>query len=201
MKLFIFKIKYRLYIYYKINRMIPIIRSQLQTKEWRKNQDWYINGKHNECEIYQKDIIKAITQEHIEKTNLRFNIYDFTLNKLKNINNLHNGFEYTENIDGFQEFKDKLIYYNLKMIIDKGGAQTRSLREVYHFIKCSLEYLLQNTDKNIYFINILDGDECYRNMSKFSYLINQEKYEIIKNKIFIGNMLEYYDFYTNVLSK
>jgi hypothetical protein len=178
-----------------------LISSKYQTKDWRKNQDWYINGKHNECEIYQKDIIKAITQEHIEKTNLRFNIYDFTLNKFKNINNLHNGFEYTENIDGFQEFKDKLIYYNLKMIIDSGGAQTRSLREVYHFIKCSLEYLLQNIDKNIYFINILDGDECYRNMSKFSYLVNQEKYEIIKNKIFIGNMLEYFDFYINELSK
>jgi hypothetical protein len=35
-----------------------IIAAAAQTKVWRKNQDWYNNGKSNECEIYQRGIFK-----------------------------------------------------------------------------------------------------------------------------------------------
>ena len=31
--------------------------SKEQTKIWRKAQSWYINGKKNECDIYQRKII------------------------------------------------------------------------------------------------------------------------------------------------
>jgi len=101
------------------------------------------------------------------------------------------GFEYTEDIDAEQNINGITIYYNLKMCCDKGGAQTRTLREVYHYIRCQLEYLLINNTIPVYFINILDGDECYRNKKKFNYLINNEKYSTIKNKVFIGDLNEY----------
>jgi hypothetical protein len=44
------------------------------------------------------------------------------------------------------------------MIVGTGGAQTRSMREVYHFIKCQEAYLKSSGDKHTKFLNILDGD-------------------------------------------
>jgi len=35
--------------------------SNNQTKEWRCNQPWYLNGKHKECEKYQISLIEEIT--------------------------------------------------------------------------------------------------------------------------------------------
>ena len=105
-------------------------------------------------------------------------------------NKLDNGFEYTKDIDGYQLINNKKLYYNLKFVCDKGGAQTRSLREVYHLIKCQLEFLLLN-NFDIYFINILDGDESFRNMHKFNYLLSQNKYNNIKKNIFIGDMYQF----------
>ena len=48
---------------------------------------------------------------------------------------------------------------------------------------------------NIYFYNILDGDECYKNMDKFRYLIDKEKYKQVIKYIFIGSL---YDFQKNI---
>jgi hypothetical protein len=64
------------------------------------------------------------------------------------------------------------LYINLKFICNNGGMQTRSLREVYHFIKAQMSYLKQNKNTNIYFINICDGDICYKFRKYFDYLIN-----------------------------
>jgi len=173
-------------------KQLQITCSSKQTKKWRKEQQWYSNGKKNECEKYQLDYIKLLTLSPlITKTNLRFNIIDYTLTKIKSPLKKDNGFEYTEDIDAEQNINGITIYYNLKMCCDKGGAQTRTLREVYHYIRCQLEYLLINNTLSVYFINILDGDECYRNKNKFNYLINNEKYSTIKNKVFIGDLNEY----------
>lgn len=173
-------------------KQLQIVCSSKQNKQWRKRQEWYINGKKNECEKYQLDTIKLLTQAPlITKTNLRFNMIDYTLNKIKSPLKKDNGFDYTEDIDAKQNINDITLYYNLKMCCDKGGAQTRTLREVYHYIRCQLEYLLINNTLPVYFINILDGDECYRNKNKFNYLIKIEKYSTIKNKVFIGDLNEY----------
>ena len=75
---------------------------------------------------------------------------------------------------------------------DNGGAQTRTLREVYHFIKCQFNYLIKYNNTNIKFINILDGDTCYKNMDKFNYLLNKNK--AYNKYIFIGSL---YDFQNN----
>ena len=76
----------------------------------------------------------------------------------------------------------------MKFVCDKGGAQTRSLREVYHYIKYQLEHLLKYEKTDIYFVNILDGDTSHRELEKFHYLINKEKYEKIKKYVFCNDL-------------
>ena len=120
-------------------------------------------------EVFQKDLIK-ITNHDFSLCDKRFNITDFTLNQVKYPNKNIDGYEYTEDIDLYQKINEKELYYNLKMVCNKGGSQTRTLREVYQFMICQLEFLLKNDDPNLYFINILDGDEAYCNRMKFYFL-------------------------------
>jgi hypothetical protein len=164
------------------------IGSKFQTKIWRKESSWYDNGKRNECENFQYRLITEITKFPIEKTHMRFNMNTISMEKIVMPMKFVNGFDYTENFDGMQQRGDTIIYYNLKMICDKGGSQTRSLREVYHFIQMQLKYLQNSKRTDVYFVNILDGDECYRNKSKFIYLLSKKEYDDIKKYIFMGDM-------------
>ena len=77
-----------------------------------------------------------------------------------------NIFEWTENFDGCQQINGKIIYYNLKMICGSGGAQTRALREVCHFISAQQRYLNQEPSSNLFFVNIIDG-ECNKKLKLF----------------------------------
>ena len=183
----------------KIN-IIDIIDSQKQTKLWRKGCIWYKNGKSNECEIYQKSLLKQIIGYIPNKTNDRFNMETNDIINKKIVMKDKNGFEFTEDFDG-KVINNNTIYFNLKFCCDAGGAQTRTLREVYHFINCQIKYIIDKyVDNKIdnkmdtYFINILDGDTSYKNMNKFNYLLEKDRgniNNIIKKYIFIGNMLEF----------
>lgn len=149
-------------------RKYLISHSCYQTKEWRRNRKWYKTGKLNECEKYQIDLLEKILCLKLNKTNERINMETIEIiNKMKPMI-LENGYEWSENFDGKITIKENIYYFNLKFICDAGGAQTRTLREVYHFIKYQLEYLCISTHnkKNIYFINILDGDTSYLNINK-----------------------------------
>ena len=194
-----------------IANKLDITNSKEQTKNWRKACDWYKNGKSNECENYQKTLIKQIIGYIPSKTNDRFYMETKDIINKTNPMKDKNGFEFTEDFDGKVITKttntinntiNNTIYFNLKFCCDAGGAQTRTLREVYHFIKCQIEYVIKkqkeiNDSSEIYFINILDGDTSYKNMDKFKYLLEKEKekekgvYEVINKYIFIGNMLEF----------
>jgi hypothetical protein len=183
---------------YIIKKSILIPSSQYQTKEWRKNRKWYNNGKSNECEKYQLFLIEKIIKMKLDKTDDRINMEN---NKI--INKRHpiinkDGYEWTENFDGKIIKNGNLYYFNLKFVCDNGGAQTRTLREVYHFIKYQLEYLIQFNTKNVYFINILDGDTSFNSISKFKYLLNKEKYKKIIKYIFVDDL---YFFQKNKFSK
>lgn len=103
----------------------------------------------------------------------------------------NDGYEWSENFDRLLIKNNNKYYFSLKFVCDNGGAQTRSLREVYHFIKYQMEYLIKFNMKNIYFINILDGDTCYNNIDKFKFLTNKEKYKQVIKYIFVGSL---YDF-------
>ena len=169
-----------------------ITPSQLQTKLWRNSQPWYKEEKKNECELYQRNLIELITQSKCNKTNLRINI---ELNDIINCTQpmtRYDAFDWTEDFDGEQIYYNNItLYYNLKMVIGDGGAQTRSLREVSHFIRAQLEYNIKHIDNPKYFVNILDGDTSYKLLDKFNYIINNDKYKYVKNFIYIGDMYNF----------
>ena len=174
-----------------IKKNILIPQSKIQTKNWRKNQSWYKNGKSNECEKYQIILIEKILKTTLNKTNDR--IYKETneiVNK-KSFTHDDDGYEYTENFDGKITKNGNTYYFDLKIVCDAGGAQTRTLREVYHFIERQLDYLIKFNINNMYFINILDGDTSYNNMDKFNYLINKEKYKNVIKYVFVGSLHDF----------
>lgn len=172
---------------YKITKYFYIISSKYQTKDWRKNQSWYKNGKKIECEKFQIRKIEKILNKKLIKTNKRINMETNDIINIKSLKS-DNGYEYTETFDGYFNENDNEYYFNLKFICDSGGAQTRSLREVYHFVKHQLKYIEKNKKENTYFINILDGDTCFKNMNKFNYLLNKEEYKNYKKYIYVGDL-------------
>jgi len=175
-----------------------VISSQFQTKEWRKQQTWYKGGKHNECEIYQRELLTNIVKSKINyNTCLRINIDSYELCKLKNPHTTNTGFEWTEDFDCYFEHERK-YYINLKFVCDKGGAQTRTLKEVYNFINCQLQHILKYRSDDKYFINILDGNTCFNNIDKFTYLLNKEKYKDIRKYVFIGDTYKFQKYWSNI---
>lgn len=175
-----------------LNNIIP---SELQTKKWRKESSWYINGKHNECELYQVKLLNGITGFESIKTNLRLNINTYCLSYKQYPMRNEDGFEWTENFDRVIYKKEKVFYINLKMICDSGGSQTRTLREIYHFIMCQLEHLVTNNSQNVYFVNILDGDTSNKHLNKFLYLLKNNKYINILEFIYIGDMYNFHKYW------
>lgn len=172
-----------------------LISSIEQTKQWRTSQEWYKNGKSNECENYQIRCIEQITGlQLIKQKGIRLNMFTFDLKSKKNPLKDVDGYEWTEDFDGLFEHQSITFYINLKFVCDQGGAQTRTLREVYHFIATQLQHVKKNPDKNIYFINILDGNESFRNMSKFKYLLKSFIYDKV-DKVFVGDMKQFEEFW------
>lgn len=109
------------------------------------------------------------------------------------------GFDWTENFD-LKHFNEKnTVYFNLKFVCSEGGSQTRSMREVYHFMKTQIKYLIDSS-KNIYFINILDGDGAHKFMPKFLKLLDEQPKKI-KKYVFVGDMLSFKKFYSKTFSK
>ena len=53
------------------------------------------------------------------------------------------------------------------MICGSGGGQTGALREVYHFISAQQRYLNQEPSSKLFFVNILDGNECDKKIKIF----------------------------------
>ena len=109
---------------------------------------------------------------------------------IKNPMTNNDGFDFTEDFDGKISINSNTVYFNFKFICDNGGAQIRSLREVYHFIHLQILYLQKNKYKKIYFINILDGDTSYKHYNKFNYLINESENDI-KEYIYVGDMYSF----------
>ena len=85
------------------------------------------------------------------------------------------------------------------MVCGAGGAQTRTLREVSHFIDAQLKYLLHSHTPHIYFINVLDGDECNKSMSKFKYILDNSEFSEVKKYVFIGNLFEFNIWWSSII--
>ena len=186
-----------------------MISSEFQTKDWRKDQEWYKGGRSNECEKMQMKQIFEITGLKPEKTNFRLFLDDnVKMQNKKTPMTEKDGFEWSENFDGYLKETDekegeKNLYFNLKFVCESGGAQTRTLREVYHFIKHQIKFLENKEenkddkddkdDKKIYFLNILDGHFCFVHKDKFDFLF--EGKERLKKYIFVGDMCQFRDFW------
>ena len=171
-----------------------------KTKKWRMTQTWYRGGKQNECELYQKHLLEQITKQPCSKTQDR--IYRITSEilpcsrPLKRMNN--DGLFWTENFDVKQKHNKTVFYFNLKMVCDRGGAQTRTLREVGTFIEFQLEHLVKFPCEDKYFVNILDGNTSREFQTLFEFILTLEKYENIKNKVFIGDMHDFQTWFKNL---
>jgi len=195
------KIKLKLKIVVSICKQM-IIQSVEQTKEWRMNQPWYANGKQNECELFQHQCIRQITgHDPHTKTNLRLNLQTKEMKRLKSPLLEDDGFEYTEDFDGYLLLQEFMFYFNLKFICHTGGSQNRSLRETYHFIQAQMEHLIQFPNPNIYFVNILDGNGSHRYMSKFHHLVGKQKFQSVRPQVFVGDMFGFQGFWQNFLSQ
>lgn len=165
-----------------LDNICDIVSSQYQTKTWRIQQPWYKTGKCNECEKYQLSVIAKYIDMPI-KTLDRLN---YETKEIKNICNplsFDDGFEWRETFDGKITYDNKTVYFNLKFVCGQGGSQNRPLREVYHFIKNQYIFCMNNFDTKYIFVNILDGDECFRHMSKFNHI--KELYKHIKTLTYI----------------
>lgn len=172
------KIQSRNRLLYKLH---CITSSELQTKKWRISQDWYFGGKKNECEKYQMELLKNLGFD-LKKTLDRLDMRKLVIGKISKINY----FDWSETFDGVVK-KEKTWYFNLKMICDAGGAQMRSIREVYHFVEAQLKYLTEHD--NIVFINILDGDFCFKQVKKIKTLFNYYP----SDRLYLGDLKNFKD--------
>jgi hypothetical protein len=171
------------------------------TKEKRQESFGNVAGGSGSCkpEQFQREKIIEGTGVECSKTNTRINVRTKKLIDISHPNKKSNGYDFTENFDGLQIKNKKKIYINLKCIVGQGGNQTRSLREVYWFIEGQLEALLlkeKDTQEEIYFANILDGDEAFRNFDKFEYLLSLEIFQNIKNRVYVGDLKGYFFWFT-----
>lgn len=144
-------------------------------------------------EEYQRQKIVEGTGIPCPKTNMRINLRTNTLKEIAHPNTQNNGFDYSEDFDGAQSIHDKKIYINLKCIVGKGGVQTRSLREVYWFVEGQL--LSLKNAKNVYFANILDGDEAQFTMPKFRYILSLPEFEAVKDMVYVGDLKGYFQWF------
>jgi hypothetical protein len=140
-------------------------------------------------EKFQRHQIVEGTGIACPKTNMRINLRTHTLENIAKPNTRVDGFDYSEDFDGVQTINGNNVYINLKCIVGKGGNQTRSLREVYWFVEGQLHTLAGTTD--VYFANIMDGDEAHAVLSKFEYM--RSLFAEVKHKIYVGDLKGYFD--------
>ena len=164
-----------------------IVPGNKMTKEWRKA---VIAGGNPmggaisvRVEIWQRMCLENITGKSCEKTNLRLNLATSKLKLVPRPSKEPDEFEWTEDFDGQFYIGETRYLVNFKMIVGKGGAQTRSMREVYHFIKCQEAYLLSSGDRNTVFLNVLDGDSVGAKMNVMRKACSDDG----SRKIFIGD--------------
>jgi hypothetical protein len=182
------------------------ISSKFHTKKWRELQKWYEGGRKNECEKFQRSLLENGLSCKVHKTNTRLDMTEYNLVVESKPLIKRGGFNYTEDFDGTWKDFGSVFYVNFKFICDSGGAQNRSMREVYHFLLCQHMYLLNNPDINVYFVNILDGDQGYKytynnfdekKASLFDIQL-KEKFVDVIDRVYIGDMKNFWSWYNKL---
>ena len=171
-----------------------ILDGALITKEKRQEVYGTVAGGSGSMgpEKYQRAKITEGTGVLCGKTNMRINYRTATLRDIAQPNKLREGFDYTEDFDGIQMFGPTRVLLNFKSIVGAGGAQTRSLREVYHFVQAQLATLAAGNAPDTLFANILDGDEAASVLDKFQYLLSLPENAAHATKIYVGDLKGYF---------
>jgi hypothetical protein len=145
-------------------------------------------------ETYQRDKIEQGTQTPCDATDVRINKRTGEMLEIVHPMKYVDGFDYTENFDGMQQFGEHMVWINMKSVIGKGGSQTRTLRdECYPFIEAQLNYLLKTQSTTYFFANILDGDEAASKMLMFQYLLDLPEFVAVKKYIYVGDLKKYFE--------
>lgn len=177
---------------------IPI--GEAFTKEFRQkftNVKGFSGGnKTSRMEKYQRHMTEEITGLQCPKSgHTRIDLERGQLVRVRNpIASHDSGLFYTEDFDGVQHIDATTLYYNFKSIVGTGGSQTRSLREVAHFIKGQHDVLL-NATSDIYFVNILDGDVCENVMRCLRYASHNHP------RIYVGNLHDFSTWFSEVVPR
>jgi hypothetical protein len=171
-----------------------VIGGALITKEKRQEVYGTVAGGSGSMgpEKYQRAKITEGTGTPCGKTNMRINYRTKVLRDIAQPNKLRDGFDYTEDFDGVQMFGATRVLLNFKSIVGAGGAQTRSLREVYHFVQAQLDVLAAGAAHDTLFANILDGDEAASVLDKFQYLLSLPVHTAHASKIYVGDLKGYF---------
>lgn len=179
-----------------IIHMTLLISSCKQTKCWRFDQSWWRGGKKTECEKFQIGALNELLGKELGKTNFRIHKRYNRIEDVPQPYTKQDGFDWTENFDGIS--RDTLghpTFFTFKMICDSGGAQTRSLKDVYGFVESQLKHVercLKSTDSTPpNFVNILDGNTSFKHMGKFKYLLSFFPVEC--EYVFVGDLKTYVD--------
>jgi hypothetical protein len=154
-------------------------------------------------ESLSKDLLETMTVEdfqlqkimegtgfNCDKTNIGINLRTKMLVKIDHLDTKDDSFDYSENFYGVQVINNIKIYINLKYIVGEEKDQDSLLRETYRFIKGQLKVL--QTNKDIFFANILEGDEPSFYMPKFEYLLSLPEFQSVKSNVYVGDLRRYF---------
>ena len=175
-----------------------VVPGKLITKDQRHEVHGIIAGGagSRKPEDFQRQQIIQGTGLSCAKTNARINLRTNTIHHISHPNKEITGFDYTEDFDGVQKIGyNRQVYVNLKCIVGKGGSQTRSLREVYWFVEGQLNVIKISGDTNLFFANILDGDEAHSVLPKFEYLLSLPEFTNQRKNIYVGDLKGYFDWF------
>jgi hypothetical protein len=172
---------------------IDVIAGKLMTKEWRQQMFGRVAGGAGSrlIEVYQRQKVVEGTGVPCPKTTMRINLRTNTFHDIAHPNTQANGFDYSEDFDGVQVKGTTRVFLNFKSIASAGGAQTRSLREVYWFVEGQLKMLKDHPA--VYFANILDGDEPDSHMDKYSYLLSLPEFADVRQRVYVGDLHGYFE--------
>jgi hypothetical protein len=170
-----------------------VLDGRLYTKEKRQELYGRVAGGDGskKPELFQRAAIVEGTGRPCPKTKMRINKRQNTMCDIACPMKKEDGFDYTEDFDGKQEFNQTTVWINLKSVVGTGGAQTRALRECYHHVEAQLNYLLKSK-KQDYFANVFDGDEAARQMRLFRYLLDLPEFDKVEDRVYVGDLKGYF---------
>ena len=142
-------------------------------------------------EIDQKAHIATATGIPLVSTHARINHRTLALEEKRSLGGRVDAFDLSEDFDGLHVLPDRRILVNLKCVVGKGGAQTRTLRDqCYRFVESQCRYLVAHPEDAVRFANVFDGNEGARVLRHFIYLLGLYPPEISR-RVFVGDSPAY----------